>query len=171
MGWWPFGRGRGERLGARDYYREAVELAEEGKHHEALTSFRLALRQRPGDVDILQQMAMVYTRIGMFDEAIRFYSRAIEADEAAPGAHYGLAFLLLRQGDAESARSHLEAFLANPPGEESARAHIEHARTTLRALAAEAASAREPPVDAPGEGESEPRGDETRRDDVGGEGE
>jgi hypothetical protein len=43
-------------LGARgdsssvDYYREGTELLRVGRYHEALTSFRLALRERPGDV-------------------------------------------------------------------------------------------------------------------------
>ena len=81
-----------------DYYREGLELLGGGKYHEALTSFRLALRETPRDAAVLQQMAIAYTRIGMTDEAIRTYRSVLEKDGAVPGAHYGLAFLLLRNG-------------------------------------------------------------------------
>jgi tetratricopeptide (TPR) repeat protein len=136
MGWWPFSR-RVKGLGEPpDYYREGLKLANQQKYHEALTSFRLALRTRPDDPEIMQQMAVVYTHIGMPDEAIKYYEEAIGAGGDAPAAHYGLAFLFLRRGDAESARTHLKAFLQHPPDDEEAAPHIEHARRTLSRLEA-----------------------------------
>ena len=134
MKWWPFSRrvrGLGE---PPDYYREGLRLAGEKKYHEALTSLRLALRRQPDDPEILQQMAVIYTRIGMPEEAFRYYEEAIEVGGDAPAAHYGLAFLSLRSGDAGKARVHLEAFLRRPPSDEGASAHIEHARRTLAQL-------------------------------------
>ena len=134
MGWRWFSR-RGGNLGEPpDYYREGVRLANEGKYHEALTSFRLALRQTPSDPEIMQQMAAVYTHIGMPDEAVRFYEETIQTGLDSPAAHYGLAFLMLKRGDVDEARQHLEAFLARPPEGEGAVAHIEHARRTLEQL-------------------------------------
>lgn len=134
MGWWPFSR-RGKGLGEPpDYYREGLKLANQQKYHEALTSFRLALRQRPGDPEIMEQMAVVYTHIGMPDEAIKFYEEAVKARQDSPAAHYGLAFLLLHRGDTEGARRHLKAFLQWPPSGEAATAHIQHARRTLQQL-------------------------------------
>lgn len=131
MGWWGFWRRR-ERIGEPpDYYREGLKLANQAKYHEALTSFRLALRQSPADPDILQQMAVVYTHIGMPDEAIKFYRDAIETGASAPAAHYGLAFLLYNGGDLVGARHHLRDFLADPPEEAEAASHIEHAVKTL----------------------------------------
>src|SRR5688572_31123260 len=35
----------------RSYYREGLELLNVGKYHEALTSFRLALRETPRDTE------------------------------------------------------------------------------------------------------------------------
>ncbi len=134
MRWWPFSR-RGRGIGEPpDYYREGLRLASRQKYHEALTSFRLALRSRPDDPEIMQQMAVVYTHIGMPDEAIKYYERAIGAGGEAAAAHYGLAFLYLRRGDAERARTHLSAFLRRPPAGDEAVAHIEHARRTLARL-------------------------------------
>jgi tetratricopeptide (TPR) repeat protein len=133
MGIWKklFGNDR-ERV---DYYREGVELLNVGKYHEALTSLRLALRDSPQDVAVLQQIAIAYTRIGMTDEAVKTYRSVLASQPRAAGAHYGLAFLLLRQGRADEAGEHLRAFLAEPPEGPEARRHVTHAKETLEELA------------------------------------
>jgi tetratricopeptide (TPR) repeat protein len=119
---------------AVDYYREGVELLKVGKYHEALTSFRLAQRETPDDLAVLQQIAIAYTRIGMTDEAIKTY-RAVLAQQPKTGsAHYGLAFLLLRQDRRDEAERHLTAFLATPPDGPEAQRHVDHARETLDEL-------------------------------------
>ena len=105
-----------------------------GKFHEALTSFRLALKESPGDPVVLQQIAIAYTRIGMTDEAAKTYRHVLQKDPGAAGAHYGLAFLLLRAGQPRDAADHLRAFLANPPDGPDAGQHISHARSALQEI-------------------------------------
>jgi len=117
-----------------DYYREGTELLTSGKFHEALTSFRLALKESPGDTVVLQQIAICYTRIGMVDEAAKTYRHVLQKDPVAAGAHYGLAFILLRGNRPAESIPHLEAFLANAPTGADATAHVEHARWTLAQL-------------------------------------
>jgi tetratricopeptide (TPR) repeat protein len=117
-----------------DYYDEGLALLAEGKFHEALTSLRLALKEHPGDPVILQQIAIAYTRIGMTEEAAKTYRHVLHKDPTASGAHYGLAFLLLRSGNRAEAMDHLRAFLENPPREGNAQQHITHARSTLTQL-------------------------------------
>ena len=117
-----------------DYYREGVDLLKAGRYHEALTSFRLAQRNAPKDVAVQQQIAITYTRIGMTDEAIKTYEAVLERDPGASGAHYGLAFLELREGNQEAAMGHLRQFLASPPDQPEAARHVEHAQTTLDRL-------------------------------------
>ena len=136
-----------------DYYEEGLDQLEKGDHHEALTSFRLALKESPGDPVILQQIAIAYTRIGMTDEAAETYRHVLQKDPDAPGAHYGLAFLLVRTGQTAEARPHLEAFLANPPSGPEAEVHISHARETFVRLTGSSV-----PMAAPDEegGESSP---------------
>lgn len=135
MPWWSFLTGAsGKEEGLPDYYREGLELAQEERYHEALTSLRLALREHPGDVATLEQMAIVYTRMGMTDEAIKMYQRALEKDPDSAGAHYGIAFLYLNRGRDTEAAVHLDAFLrsgAELPGSEK---HASHARETLERL-------------------------------------
>lgn len=120
-----------------DYYQEGLHLLREGRFHEALTSFRLALKESPGDPIVLQQIAIVYTRIGMTDEASKTYRHVLQKDPVASGAHYGLAYLLLRKGAQDEAVEHLEAFLRDPPRGPDATEHVEHARSTLAQLRGE----------------------------------
>jgi tetratricopeptide (TPR) repeat protein len=117
-----------------DYYNEGVELQRVGKYHEALTSFRLALRDSPRDAAVLEQIAVTYTRIGMTDEAVKTYRTVLSDHPGSSAAHYGLAFLLLRQGHGEEAEQHLRAFLAAPPGGADASRHVTHAQAALRDL-------------------------------------
>ncbi|MFM8603311.1 MAG: hypothetical protein ACKOC2_04360 [Gemmatimonadota bacterium] len=78
------------------------------------------------------------------EEAIRAYRRAIEVDATASGAQYGLAFLLIKRGDAVGAAAHLEAFLAHPPRGEDAARWIAHAQATLDQLHGASGGAGEP---------------------------
>ncbi len=119
---------------AVDYYAEGVELLNGQKFHEALTSFKLALREDPGDVATLQQMAIAYTRIGMTDEAMKTYRAVLSRDDQSAGAHYGLAFLLLHVNRTPEALKHLRLFLNSPPTGPEAERHIEHARSKLAEL-------------------------------------
>ena len=121
-----------------DYYEEGLQLMGVGKYHEALTSFRLALREDPRDTTVLQQIAITYTRIGMTDEAIKTYRAVLEKDSQASGAHYGIAFLMIKEGKSDQAMVHLRSFLSNPPSGPEAQRHISHARETLAQLAGEA---------------------------------
>lgn len=132
----PGGGSRAPR--STDYYREGADLLAEGKYLEALTSFRLALRRKPDDIDVLQQMAVAQTRLGTEDEAIRTYRRVLDIDPHAAGGHYGLAFLLINRGSDDEAVAHLRAFLARPP--ERAEAHVAHARAALAELTGENSS-------------------------------
>jgi tetratricopeptide (TPR) repeat protein len=123
--------------GRPDYYEEGLELLNDGKFHEALTSFRLALKEAPGDPIVLQQIAISYTRIGMTDEAAKTYRHVLKSKPDAAGAHYGLAFLYLRAGQHEDALRHLRSFLANAPGDEIAAEHLHHAKMTMAQLTGE----------------------------------
>src|SRR6185436_15700084 len=98
-----------------DYLNEALALERQGDYDAALTSYRLALRDKPDDHLALQNMAIAYSKTGRVEEAIRAYRRALELKPHLAGAHYGLAFLLIKKGDVAGADRHLTAFLADPP--------------------------------------------------------
>src|SRR5687767_15826210 len=82
-----------------DYLSEGLALERQGDYEAALTSYALALRDQPTNYRVLQNMAIAYSRTGRQSEAIRCYRRALEIQPKLSGAHYGLAFLLLRRGE------------------------------------------------------------------------
>lgn len=132
MSIWDFIGGRPQTEAAKpDYYAEGLQLAQQERFHEALTSFRLALRERPADVATLEQMAIVYTRMGVADEAIKLYQRALEKDPMSAGAHYGIAFLLINKGRGDDAVEHLERFLESGTALPGTGRHVKHAREIL----------------------------------------
>lgn len=120
-----------------DYLSEALALERQGDYAAALTSYRLALRDQPNDHRVLQNMAIAYSRTGQLDLAVRCYRRALEAEPRLSGAHYGLAYLLLKRDEREDAARHLEAFLAAPPQSAEAERWVRHARLTLSQLRGE----------------------------------
>lgn len=135
MGFWRrlFGRDRSRELKPQrlDYLNEALALERQGDYEAALTSYRLALRDRPTDLRVLQNMAIAFTKTNRHDDAIRTYRRALEIDGTLAGAHYGLGFLLLKRGERDQAARHLRAFLARPPRGSDAQKWIEHANRSL----------------------------------------
>ncbi|CAN5786789.1 hypothetical protein BH11GEM1_BH11GEM1_03330 [soil metagenome] len=127
-----------------DYLNEALALERQGDFDAALTSYRLALRDHPNDPRILQNMAIAFSRTGRLEEAVRAYRRALELDPLLSGAHYGLAFLQIRRGDAAEGARHLQAFLDAPPSGAEADRWVRHARQTLEELKAAPARVVEP---------------------------
>lgn len=138
MSWWNrLLGGSSEREATRpvDFLAEAIELEKRGDYGNALTSYRLALRERPDDLQVLQNMAIAFSRTAQPEEAIRSYRRALQIDPELAGAHYGLAYLLLKRGDTAHAALHLEGFLRNNTGTDGASAKFRtHAEQTLLEL-------------------------------------
>lgn len=117
-----------------DYLNEALALEKQGDYDAAITSYRLALRQKPDDTKALQNLAIALTRVGRFEEAIKAYRQALQLKPTLSGPHYGLAFLHVRRDERDEAIHHLEQFLAAPPSSGEPDRWIEHARTTLASL-------------------------------------
>lgn len=131
MTWWKKLVGVPDEFEKVDYYAEGLALMDRARFHEALTSFRLALKESPGNTSVLQQIAISYSRIGMIDEAAKTYRHVLQKDPDALGAHYGLGFLLARAGQDADAVQHLEAFLSRSADSSSNREFITHAEQTL----------------------------------------
>ena len=137
MPWWKFWAEDDPDGSKTDYYDEGVALVRQERFHDALTSFRLALRDKPNDPATYEQIAVVYTHIGLIDEAIRSYREALEIRPRSPSAHYGVAFLLLREGSTEAAVDHLKKFLSSDQANWDEDRHVQYAQTTLANLIGE----------------------------------
>ena len=132
-----------------DYLNEALALEKSGDFDAAITSYRLALRAKPDDTKVLQNLAIALTRVNRFEEAIKAYRQALMLKPALSGPHYGLAFLHIKRGERDAAIEHLEAFLAAPPASGEPERWIEHARETLTALKNQDDDSRFRPQDLP----------------------
>jgi tetratricopeptide (TPR) repeat protein len=119
-----------------DYLNEALALERQGDLDAAITSYKLALRDKPDDTKVLQNLAIALTRQNRPEEAIKYYRQALLVRPTLSGPHYGLAFLHVRRGERDAAIQHLEAFLAAPPSVGEPERWINHARETLQALRA-----------------------------------
>jgi tetratricopeptide (TPR) repeat protein len=143
MSWWSRltgGKSDSERRSGRvDYLNEALALERQGDYDAALTSYKLALRDRPNDPRVLENMAIAYSRLGQQEEAIRCYRRALELEPTLGGAHYGLAFLLLKRGEDTEGAKHLEDFLAHTTRSPETERWMKHASATLAKLRGETA--------------------------------
>lgn len=137
MTWWRrlVGGSSGRDSRQPDFLAEALDLESRGDYANALTSYRLALRERPDDTGVLQNIAIAFSKTGQPEEAIRTYRRALQLDPDLAGAHYGLAFLLLKRGDTAHAGMHLEGFLrATSPSDPASAKFRAHAERTLTEL-------------------------------------
>lgn len=123
--------GRG---GNPDYLSEGLALEKQGDYDAALTSYRLALRESPSSVRILENMAIAFSKLGRLDDAVRSYRRALSIEPKLSGAHYGLAYLLIKRGEISDAAYHLEAFLMDAPSGAGSERWIRHAKQTLDEL-------------------------------------
>jgi tetratricopeptide (TPR) repeat protein len=117
-----------------DYLNEGLALERQGDYDGAITSYQLALRDEPNNVKILQFVAIAMSRTNRREEAIRYYRRALEVSPELAGAHYGLAFLLIKRGDVERGADHLRHFLARPPRDPEMARWVDFARDTLMQL-------------------------------------
>ncbi len=146
MSFWQriFGRDGGDTLKPQrlDYLNEGLALERQGDYEAALTSYRLAYRDNPSDPRILLNLAIIGTTEDQQEEAVRHYRRALELDDSLGGAHYGLAFLLLKRNERAEAAAHLRSFLARPPRGPDAERWVRHAETALREI--DGAAAPEP---------------------------
>ena len=137
MTWWRrlVGGSSGRDGRQPDFLNEALDLESRGDFANALTSYRLALREHPDDLHVLQNIAIAFSKTGQPEEAIRTYRRALQLAPDLAGAHYGLAFLLLKRGDTAHAGMHLESYLRVSDGSDANAAKFRtHAERTLAML-------------------------------------
>lgn len=59
-----------------------ISMAKRGLWNEALFRFSRVLKERPGDLRVLNNMAVAYEAIGEFDKALEYYKLALQGDSS-----------------------------------------------------------------------------------------
>lgn len=84
------------------YYREGMDVQEEGEYSEALYNYYEALRLEVDPYDrsfIYYNLAIVYTRIGDYDRALKYYFQTLEIQPSIPQALNNVAVIFHRRGE------------------------------------------------------------------------
>ncbi|MGH8698278.1 MAG: tetratricopeptide repeat protein, partial [Burkholderiales bacterium] len=136
-------------------FEDAVQLANEGRHDEALTAFRQRAVADPDDRPARLWIARLHERMGHSDLAEPVYRSVLLEDRSNVDAMLGVASTLLERGEAEEALEILE--IAEERAEQSAvlfvllgRAHRLTGSDTLAIGYFERAVALEPTYDSRG---------------------
>ena len=96
-------------------YRAAADLAGARRFEEATALYRAVLAEDPGMTDVWLQLAEVYVRQGLMEEAAHAYGEAIRRNPTDGGSLIGAAGALLRLGRLDEARKHAELAVAVAP--------------------------------------------------------
>ena len=96
-------------------YKEAVEAVEAKKYDEAVQSLKTVLEEDSRNADALNYMGFSYRKLGKYDLALNYYTRALKVNPDHKGANE---YIELNQP--EKAREHLDrlAKLCNSSCEE-----------------------------------------------------
>src|SRR5262249_10128571 len=96
-------------------YRQASDLAGQRRFAEATALYKDVLADDPGMTDVWLQLAEVYVRQGMSEDAVRAYGEGIKRNRREAGSLIGAAAQLLRLGRLDEARKHGELAVALAP--------------------------------------------------------
>ena len=96
-------------------YRKAADLAGQRKFEDATALYKEVLADEPNMTDVWLQLAEVYVRQGMSEDALHAFGEAIKRNPRDPGSLMGAAAALLRLGRLDEARKHGELAVALAP--------------------------------------------------------
>jgi len=96
-------------------YRHASELAGLRKYDEATPIYKEVLAEDPEMIDVWIQLAEVYVRRGMTQEALGAYTEVIKRNPKEPGSLIGAGAALMRLGKLDEARKHGELAVSVAP--------------------------------------------------------
>jgi tetratricopeptide (TPR) repeat protein len=109
---------------ARAYNVKGIALAQEGKYEEAITSFREAVRLRPGYADALNNLGNVLYFQKKLDEAIACYEEVLRVAPEHAGACSNLGEVVRQQGRLGDAVTYCERAVRLRPDFAQGRVHL-----------------------------------------------
>lgn len=101
---------------AEDYYRNGVELYEQGRYEEAVWALRSTIRLRPDYAKAYYSLGVVlYSGLGRYEEAARFLEQAVEQDSSQAETYQLVGKVYLSLGQPAKAIQALERATALKP--------------------------------------------------------
>jgi len=100
------------------HYSRANELLSQGRFDEAIKEFRIALKQRPNDAEIYNNMGAAYVKMGRLGEAAKEFENALRFRTGDAAIHYNLGLIYMKQGKMNESVAHLKIAVSLSPGKE-----------------------------------------------------
>jgi len=104
----------------KDLLSQAVLLQSKGRHEQAESLYRRALRLEPNQVDALSNLGVIVARRGRVDEAVGLFERALKIDPHHFDAHNNLGIVRMDAGRLDEATRHYRAALKIRPDDAGA---------------------------------------------------
>ena len=83
------------------------ELIEAGQYQQAIDKLGQAMKEAPDNADLLNLTAYSYRNLNQYDNALKYYLKALEVDSEHLGANEYLGELYLKMGQLNKARERL----------------------------------------------------------------
>ncbi|HEY3927963.1 MAG TPA: tetratricopeptide repeat protein [Candidatus Koribacter sp.] len=96
----------------RPYYEDGVRLYEKGQYQQAQGAFDRAYGISPNAVDVIVMQGWNNLKLGRFDEARYYFTRALRIDPRTEEAQIGLSFVTLETGHGEMDSAALSEILS-----------------------------------------------------------
>jgi len=98
--------------GAYELDREGQQFYREKKYDLALNAFQEAVRLKPNDPVLLNNLGFIYYKMDRYDDALGWLEKTLAADPKRKEAHGNIAELYLKLGRKGEAKAHYEQYLA-----------------------------------------------------------
>jgi tetratricopeptide (TPR) repeat protein len=112
---------RFNREGFRALHNRGLALVRLGRIESALQDYEAALALHPGHPTLLLAKANALTELRQFEEAEKIFNELVDADPTNADFRNSRAFMLMRKGNVEKARSDCDIALATHPSYPFAR--------------------------------------------------
>ncbi len=97
------------------YVLETLAYLKQNDGAAALASAMAGMELHPTDSDLLAALALTYTRLGRYDEALKYGEAAVQSNDSNSDAHRAYAMALTGMGDREQAITEFEQAIRFSP--------------------------------------------------------
>jgi Flp pilus assembly protein TadD len=107
----PMARQPAKALSAYDLDRQGRQYYRERNYDLAIASFRQAVKKKPGDAVLLNNLGYALYRAGHNEEAVDWLKKTLAADPGRKEAYGNLGDAYFKLGKTAEARAHYESYL------------------------------------------------------------
>ncbi len=93
--------------GQADTFGDAVAALDKGEYEQAIALFTAVVESEPDNADAFNHLGYIHRQLQSFDDAFRYYRRALEINPEHTGAHHYIGEAYLEVDRLDMAEQHL----------------------------------------------------------------